>query len=112
MKKGNFAISINDGNDERHMEGQEGWLINDWFACHKAYRDWHLTHLPTGMTAFWGNLRRRSDAQALAMFLTERADWSFTDTDKIDYCHKSAMRCAMREMIHDASYNRYEWPAA
>lgn|GEM_PF-2837978 len=105
MKKATFNIHTKDGFQER-----SGWLINDWFACHKDYRDWKLTHLPTGML-IPGNYRRRSDAASLAEFLNERADWSFTDPSIMSDAHTNAGRDSKDRMDYDVVYHRYEWRA-
>jgi len=106
MKKGTYEIRTKDG-----MKPQEGWLINEWFACHKKYRDWTLTHIPTGMNV-GGNFRRRSDAAKMAEFLTANADWSFTDPAAMDETHTIAGHSAKSEMRFDVSHNRYEWMEA
>jgi len=102
MKKGTYEIHTKDG-----WKPQEGWLINEWFACHKKHRDWTLTHIPTGM-AILGAFRRRSDAAKMAELLTAEADWSFTDPAEMDGTQTLAGLSAKSKMHFDAIHNRWE----
>lgn len=67
--------------DEIKPSGKQtvpGFRVNQWFAVTRALAGWHVTHLPTGMTA--GGWRKQSRALRTAIKLSALGDrWDFTD---------------------------------
>ena len=104
MKRGTVTIRTSEG-----LETYEGWLLSPCFAAYKDYRDWRLSHTPTGYAVFPWGFRRLKDAEKMAAWLEEQADWDFTDPNAAGPEHRGALQAARQLVKYDAVYNRYEW---